>query len=100
MRTKNFDEYLSEQLQDYDYRREYLLQLMTTVDDEEGLSLFDALKETVNTMGVTEFSDLVGMERSGISRLLSQEHLPKVETLDRLLVPFGLKTRIGVEKVA
>ena len=55
MRTKNFDEYLSEQLQDYDYRREYLLQLMTTVDDEEGLSLFDALKETVNTMGVTEF---------------------------------------------
>ena len=100
VRTKDFDEYLSQQLQDCDYRREYLLELIRAVDGEEGLSLLEALKDIINTMGVTEFSKLVGMKRSAISRLLSQEKLPKVDTLDKLLAPFGLRAKINVEEVA
>ena len=100
MQAKSFDKYLSKQLQDIEYRRDYLLQLMKTIDDEKGLSLFDALKDIINIIGVTEFANLAGIESSVISQILSQKELPTIKVLDRLLSPFHLKTKIDVEAIA
>ena len=100
MQAKSFDKYLSEQLLDTEYRREYLLQLMKTIDGEKGLSLSDALKDIINTIGVTRFANLANIEPVIISQFLLQKELPTIDTLDRLLVPFDLKTKIDVEAIA
>ena len=95
-RTKDFDEYLSEEMKTPEFRREYLLALMEDMDEVEGLPLFEALKMVIAKMGVTEFAELVGMKRSSVSRILSQASLPRLETLDKFLEPFGLKVKIEV----
>lgn len=69
-------------------------------DGVEPLPLFDALKIAIGRMGVTEFAELVRMERSSVSRILSQSTIPKVETLDRFLKPFGLRVKLDVIEVA
>ena len=92
-RTRDFDKHLSEQLKNPSYRKGYLLSLMKNDNGEEGLSLFDSLKHIISKMGVTEFANLTDMERSSISRILSQDSSPKLETLNRLLIPFGLKLK-------
>ena len=73
---------------------------MSTVDGEEGLSLLDALVTVIGKMGVTEFADLAGMQRSSVARIISQKSPPKLETIDKMLAPFALKVKIDVEKVA
>jgi DNA-binding phage protein len=99
-RTQDFNEHLSEQLKSAKYRKEYLQQLINPFDGEEGLSLMGALKDIISTMGVTEFAKLCKMERSSVSRLLSQDTTPKVDTLNRMLSPFKFKIRLELEEVA
>lgn len=99
-RSDEYDCYVAEQLRDPEYRQSYLLALMPTVDGEEGLPLLDALVSVIRKMGVTEFADLAGMQRSSIARIISQQSPPKLETIDKMLAPFGLKVKIDVEKVA
>ena len=99
-RSNDYDSYVAEQLRDSEYRQSYLLALMSTVDGEEGLSLLDALVSVIGKMGVTEFADLAGMQRSSIARIMAQKSPPKLETIDKMLAPFGLKVKIDVEKVA
>ncbi len=99
-RSIDYDEHISEQLRNAEYRGGFLLSIMETIDDEPGMELFEALKYVIAKMGVTEFAKLVKMERSSVSRILSQEATPKVETLDKFLAPFGLKVKIDVEEVA
>lgn len=101
MRTTNYNEYLTEQLQDKIYRKEFLSQLISPTDDEDDpVDLFTSIKLIISIMGVTEFAKLVGMERSAVSRMQSQTHLPKIETLDRLLKPFGLAVKLDVQDVS
>ena len=99
-RTKDFDEHLSKELKNAKYRKEYLQQLTRPFDGEEGLSLIDALKDIISTMGVSEFAKLCKMERSSVSRILSQETLPKVDTLNRMLRPFKFRIKLELEEVA
>ena len=81
-KTQDFNEHLSEHLKNAQYRKEYL-QLIKPFDSEEGLGLMNALKDIINTMGVTEFAKICDMECSAVSRFLSQEVTPKVDTLNR-----------------
>ena len=99
-RSNDYDSYVAGQLRDPEYRQSYLLALMSTVDGEEGLSPLDALVSVIGKMGVTEFADLAGMQRSSVARIISQKSPPKLETMDKMLAPFGLKVKIDVEKVA
>ena len=99
-RTSDFDKHLSKQLKRAKYRREYLLSVVSEMDGEPGLTIFEALKHTISKMGVTEFANMVNMKRSSISRILSQESAPKLETLDKLLAPFGLEVKVDVREIA
>ena len=92
-RTKLFDEYLSEQLQNPDMAREFLL---SSMHGPEGLDLIEALKRTISCMGIKEFASASKIHRNSISRMLSQAEIPKVETLNKYLAVFKLKSKIIV----
>ena len=96
-RHGSYVEKLAEELQDLDFAREYLLSLM---EGEEGMSLFDALAHTIRRMGIKEFSDISGINTKSISRMLNSSSIPKIETFDQYLAPFGLRTKIETEEVA
>ena len=99
-RSKDFDEYLYEQLQNAEFAKNYFISSMEELDGEPGLDLFDALKNIIRKMGSKEYADLVEMDQSNISRILSQDDIPKLETLNRLVAPFKLKIRLDIEDVA
>ncbi|MCB9027136.1 MAG: hypothetical protein H6625_12505 [Bdellovibrionaceae bacterium] len=96
-RTESFDAYLSEQLQNPEMAKEFLL---SSMEGEDSLNLIDALKRTISCMGIKEFSEISGIHRHSISRMLSQDDIPKIETLNNYLAPFHLRVKIQVEDVA
>ena len=92
-RTKSFDEFLSEQLQDEEIAREFLL---SSMEGEDGVSLVEALQRTISIMGVKEFSETSGIHRNSVSRML-KEGITTFKNLDNYLSAFGLQSRISVE---
>ena len=99
-RTKDFNKLLSKELQNPNFAREYFLSKMKELEGEQGLSFFEALKHVIRIMGVKEFANLVRMDRQNISRILTQNKLPKIGTLNRLFAPLKLKIRLDIEKIA
>lgn len=96
-RSKSFDEMLSKELQNPTIGREYIISAM---EGKEGKSLVEALFEVITIMGTKEFAELVGMQQQNISRLLTSGDIPKIDTINKLLAPFGLRARLDVEEVA
>lgn len=96
-RNESFDELVSEKLKDAEFRQTYLLNLMDM--QEDSLSLEEALKFTINSMGIVEFARLVDERKQNINDFLKGRRKPKRETLDKYLKPFGLKTVLTVERV-
>ena len=99
-RTVDFNEVLAEELKDGEFRKEYLLSLINGDDFVGPMELHEALIMIAKTMGVTEFAELTDMHRAGVSRFISQGTRPKVDTLEKMLKPFGLKVKIDVEEAS
>ena len=76
-------------------RQAYLLELV----EEDGYTVEEALVETINIMGQREFADLCGLTVNNLNAFMKGKRSVKRETLDAYLEPFGLKTRIAVEKL-
>lgn len=91
-RSKSFEKYISEQMKDLDYAREVLV----TAVEHFGESAEEALKQTIEKMGIKEFSELSGIQIQNISQFLKGKRKLKVETLDRYLSVFKLKSKIIV----
>ncbi|MCM0606624.1 MAG: hypothetical protein KA715_11085 [Xanthomonadaceae bacterium] len=96
-RSKKFDFQLSKDLYDPEYAKGYFETLM---EGDEGLSVEVALTVTIQTMGTTEFADLVGIPKSRVSEFMSDSSGTKLSTLDRMLKPFGFKTVITAKKAS
>jgi DNA-binding phage protein len=95
-RSGNYNKMISEDLQnDPTFAREYILVTM----NEDKLSLIDSLKQMIEKMGISEFAKLTGFQRSNISRFVSTNEFPQINTLNKYLAPFNLKVKIDVEKV-
>lgn len=58
---------------------------------EEELSPQFVLRKVILAYGLKEFSKKVRIPSSNISRALNPKHNPTIDTLNRLLKPFGLK---------
>jgi predicted transcriptional regulator len=99
-RGRSFDEDLSLNLQDLEYAQEFILILMENNGDDPGLSLEQALKHTIQRMGIKEYSKLARIPAPHVSAFIKGRRKLKPETLDRFLKPFRLKVKIDVEKVA
>ncbi|MFH1018498.1 MAG: hypothetical protein V1798_10020 [Pseudomonadota bacterium] len=96
-RNKSYDEELSERLQNPKYVRGFLLALM---EGSEGLELEEALRITITRMGLKEFSRMSKVAAPNVVRMLKGRIPPTLYMLDRFLKPFGLRTKILVEKAA
>jgi DNA-binding phage protein len=95
-RTTDYDEQLSQELRDPEFAREFLL---TLIEGDEGLNVENALRHMIQRMGVKEASELTGMAAPNIVAFLKGNRHPKRETLDKLLRPFGLRTKTIIEDV-
>lgn len=89
-RSVAYDFGVREYLQDPEDAR----QLFTIAMEEEGLSLQHVLGTMVRALGVKEFAAKARMAPPNVLRAINPRHNPTLETLDRLLKPFGL--RIGL----
>lgn len=98
-RSKSYDEVISQRLQDPEYTKGFILTCMEG-DDEDAMTLVESVLEVISRMGTKEFAKLVDAHESSISRILSNGDIPKIETLNKLLKPFKLRTRLEVEDVA
>lgn len=98
-RSESFDRFVSEKMQNIDYAKETLLTSIEEFDE----SVEEALKYTIQKMGIKEFSELAGIPIQNISQFIKGKRKLKVETLDKYLSVFKLKYKIIVvakEKVA
>lgn len=87
---------LAEDLKDPEFAREFI----TAAISEEELPPQLVLRKVILTYGLKEFSRRVKMPSSNISRVLNPKHNPTVETLNRLLKPFGLRLVVARIKKA
>ena len=96
-RTKSYDKIMSEKMQNPEFAKEYIL---ASMEGDEPQTLIEALFEVISIIGIKEYSELVGLHESSISRAISVGDIPKIETLNKFLAPFNLKARLDVEEVA
>ena len=91
-RSKSFDAYVAEQMKDLDFAKESLL----TSIEHFGESVEDALKYTIQQMGIKEFSELSNIPIQNISEFIRGKRKLKTETLDKYLSVFNLKSKVIV----
>jgi len=85
-RSRDWNEGLAKDLKDHKFAREFIMGAL-----DEGLSPKEALRKVILTYGLKEYSRKVKLPSSNISRALNSRHNPTLETLNRLLKPFGLR---------
>ena len=96
-RTKSFNQELSGKLRRPRFAQAFLESLM---EEEDGLSPEGALRQTIEIMGIKEFSKLAKVPTSRIHEFLKKKRKLKPESLDALLKPFKLRTRIIFEQAS
>lgn len=89
-RSESFDEFVSEQMQDIEFAKEFLLSGMTNFSD----SVEDALKSTIEKMGIKEFSELAEVDIQNVSAFIKGRRKVSKKVLDHYLSVFGLKTKL------
>jgi predicted RNA-binding protein with PIN domain len=98
-RSDSYDERLSQKLKNLEFAQEYLLSLVES-DEDEQISVEDALRIGISKMGTTDFAKLVGENKANVDKFLKGNRVLKEETLNRYLRPFGLRIKKALEKVA
>ena len=94
-RHSTYDEDVAKELQNPKFASHFLL---TLVEGEDGMELLEALKHTIYRMGIKEFARKAKIHPKSVSRMLASPAIPKLDTLDEYLAPFGLKATIVPEK--
>ena len=84
-RSMEWSENISKKLKKKSYRKDFLITLI----EDENLSVRDAIQVLVKTMGVQEFSDLVNMNPSNISRIINPNNEIRTGTLEFILGKIG-----------
>ena len=85
-RTQDWNEGLARDLQDPEFAREFIIAALA-----EGTSLQHVLAKVIRLHGVTEFARKARMAPTNVLRAVGPRANPTLETLRRLLKPFGLE---------
>lgn len=91
-RSESFDQLISEKMKNTDFARETFL----TSIEHFGDSVEDALKYTIQQMGLKEFSERSGFSVQHLSDFTKGLRNPKLSTLDKYLAVFELKSKVTV----
>jgi len=97
-RNNAYDDDLAKEMQDSEFAQQYLLNLVDDVD--EPMTVEEALRMAIPRMGVAEFSSKTNKSKSDVDKFLRGERNLKPETLNEYLVPFNLRVKVTLEKVA
>ena len=87
-RAVNWDEFMAPYFKKKSFRKTYLVNLI----EEDGLSIEDALIESIKAMGIKEFAKLVDMAPSNVSRIIHGKDM-MLSTFKRFLKAFDLSLR-------
>jgi ribosome-binding protein aMBF1 (putative translation factor) len=92
---KNFNDYLSEQLQDPEFRAEY-----DALENE--FSIIQAMIDARKVSGLTQkqLAERTGIAQSDISKLETGNANPSLKTLQRLADGMGMKLKISFQPMA
>jgi DNA-binding phage protein len=93
-RSNTYDEDFSENMKHLIARKVYLMELIE--NEDEPMTVEEALRFTIRRMGLVEFANLVGEKKQNVNKFLIGERNLKRETLDKFLKPFGLHTVLQV----
>ena len=96
-RSPSYNEELSQRLRKPQYAQTFIASLM---EGEDGMSAEDAIRQTIQIMGVKEFSELTDVSSSNLVAFVKKRRSLKPETLDQLLKPFKLRTKIVLEEAS
>ncbi|MBN8555427.1 MAG: hypothetical protein J0L93_08285 [Deltaproteobacteria bacterium] len=94
-RTESYNEEVSKKLRNAKYAQTFIEALM---EGDEGLSAEDALRHTIQIMGIKEFSKLAKIEMPRVVEFTKKKRNFKPETIDLLLKPFRMRTRMVLER--
>ena len=93
-RHKDFDELVASQFEDLDFAVAYISNLI----NEEELSLEEALRETIVSMGLKAFADRAGISIQYVSDFVKKRRNLSTNAIAKYLHrAFNLKVRISVE---
>lgn len=90
----NYHEHLMKSLKDPDLVVEYLNVALEEEDNSAPTLFLRALKNVAEAWGFTELSDLTGLDRASIYRMLSQAGNPRLSSLQALLSAMGLRLAV------
>ncbi|MBI1746432.1 MAG: hypothetical protein HYR55_07570 [Acidobacteria bacterium] len=96
-RASSYNEQLSRRLQKPAYAQKLLLSM---TEGPDALSLEEALRQIFGLMGTKEAAQLTGQPPSSISNFVKGKRTLKPETLNTVLKPFRLRTKIILEKAS
>lgn len=89
-RTADWNEGLAQDLKDPKFAR-----LFIEASIEEGISIQAVLAKVIRAYGIKEFSAKVKIPSPNLIRSISERHNPTLQTLNRLLKPFGLEVSVS-----
>lgn len=94
-RSESYDEYIAKRMQEGKFARGVLVSLIEEFD----ATVEDALRETIPKMGIKEFSEKAGVPFQNVSDFIRGKRKLKLETLDKYLAVFKLKSKLTIQKL-
>jgi len=93
-RNKNYNEIMAKKFENLEYAQEYLLYVI----EAEGLSLDEAVREVIKSMGLGCFSKGSGLAIQAVSDFVSKRQKWSTDKLVKLIAKvFRLKVKLSLE---
>ena len=93
-RNKSYDEVLAGKFENLEYAQGYLLDIV----ENEGLSVDEALRETIKAMGLQNFADKSELSIQGVSDFVAKRHKWSSDKLSKTIGKvFKLKVKLTIE---
>ena len=89
-RSKDWNQSLSRDLRNAEFAKQFICGAI-----DEGLPLQLVLAKVIRAYGIQEFAKKIKMAAPNVLRSLDPRHNPTLETLNRLLRPFGLRVSVA-----
>jgi DNA-binding phage protein len=95
-RHKDFNELVAAQFEDLNFAQAYIINLINI----EGLTIHQALKETIKSMGLKSFANKAGLSSQCVLDFTNNKtRLSTDSVINHLQEVFNLKTRIIIDPV-
>ncbi len=93
-RHKDFDEYVSQEFENIEFAQSYITHLI----NDEGLSLEDALRDSIVSMGLQSFADKADVSISYVSDFVNKRKKWSTDNLVKHLQKvFKLKIKLSID---